>query len=53
MAVFSATVATTAASLIHAYYILRVGGLEEVLAAIVEVCLFFAVSVSCSGRLTA
>jgi hypothetical protein len=36
MAVFSSTIVTTASSLAHAYYVLKVGGLEEVMAAIVE-----------------
>ncbi|KAF5382040.1 hypothetical protein D9615_004208 [Tricholomella constricta] len=36
--VFSSSVVTSAASLIHAYYVLRVGGLDEVFVAVVEIC---------------
>jgi hypothetical protein len=36
MAVFGSTIVTTASSLVHAYYVLRVGGLEEVFAALIE-----------------
>lgn len=35
--VFTASIATTIASLVHAYYVLRVGGLDEVFVAIIEV----------------
>ncbi|KAF8066919.1 hypothetical protein FPV67DRAFT_1215799 [Lyophyllum atratum] len=37
--VFSSSIVTTIASLVHAYYVLRVGGLDEVFVAIVELCL--------------
>lgn len=36
--VFSSSIITAIASLIHAYYVLRVGGLDEVFVAIVEIC---------------
>ncbi|KAG6871993.1 hypothetical protein C0992_009985, partial [Termitomyces sp. T32_za158] len=36
--VFTASIATTIASLVHAYYVLRVGGLAEVFVAIIEDC---------------
>ncbi|KAG5641228.1 hypothetical protein DXG03_005694, partial [Asterophora parasitica] len=36
--VFSSSIVTSVASLVHAYYVLRVGGLDEVLVAIVEIC---------------
>ncbi|KAG5641823.1 hypothetical protein DXG03_004142 [Asterophora parasitica] len=36
--VFSSSIVTSVASLIHAYYVLRVGGLDEVFVAIVEIC---------------
>ncbi|KAG5651518.1 hypothetical protein H0H81_008355 [Sphagnurus paluster] len=36
--VFSSSIVTTVASLIHAYYVLRVGGLDEVFVAIIEIC---------------
>ncbi|KAG5636462.1 hypothetical protein H0H81_007969 [Sphagnurus paluster] len=36
--VFSSSMVTTIASLVHAYYVLRVGGLDEVFVAIVEWC---------------
>ncbi|RDB22156.1 hypothetical protein Hypma_010678 [Hypsizygus marmoreus] len=36
--VFSSSIVTTVASLIHAYYVLRVGGLDEVFMAIIEIC---------------
>jgi hypothetical protein len=37
MAVFGATMVTTLVSLVHAYYILRVGGADEALMAVIEV----------------
>ncbi|GLB40606.1 putative expressed protein [Lyophyllum shimeji] len=36
--VFSSSIITSVASLIHAYYVLRVGGLDEVFVAIIEMC---------------
>ncbi|KAG6840252.1 hypothetical protein C0991_007909 [Blastosporella zonata] len=36
--VFSSSIITTIASLIHAYYVLRVGSLDEVFVAIIEQC---------------
>ncbi|KAG6853787.1 hypothetical protein C0991_001376 [Blastosporella zonata] len=36
--VFSSSIVTSVASLIHAYYVLRVGGLDEVFVAIIEIC---------------
>ncbi|KAG6868586.1 hypothetical protein C0993_000851 [Termitomyces sp. T159_Od127] len=36
--VFTASIGTTIASLVHAYYVLRVGGLDEVFVAIIEQC---------------
>ncbi|KAG6909978.1 hypothetical protein DXG01_013978 [Tephrocybe rancida] len=36
--VFSSSLITSIASLIHAYYVLRVGGLDEVFVAIIEMC---------------
>lgn len=38
--VFSASLITTAFSLAHAYYLIKVGGLDEILIAIIEVCPF-------------
>ncbi|KAF5381672.1 hypothetical protein D9615_005562 [Tricholomella constricta] len=38
LVVFSASIGTTIASLVHAYYVLRVGGLDEVFVAVVELC---------------
>lgn len=36
--IFSASILTTVVSLVHAYYLLRVGGAVVLTAAIVEVC---------------
>ena len=37
--IFSASILTTVVSLVHAYYLLRVGGTDVLISAIVEVCL--------------
>jgi hypothetical protein len=37
IAVFSTSIATTAVSLTHAFFVFKIGGLDEVLIAIVEV----------------
>ena len=37
IAIFSSTVATTAVSLVHAVFIIMVGGLPEIFTAIIEV----------------
>ena len=41
LVVFSSSIITTTTSLIHAYYILRVGGLALVFTAVIEVRHFF------------
>jgi hypothetical protein len=39
--IFSASILTTVVSLVHAYYILKVGGPDVLIAALVEVSLYF------------
>ena len=44
MAIFSTSIITTIVSLVHAVIVLRIGGLEEAMAAIFEVSARFALS---------
>ena len=47
--IFSASILTTTVSLVHAYYLLRVGGPDVLIAAVVEVCFFPCLATGLSG----